>query len=103
MSSATYINLWECLTSLERKEERYEKEPLCRKVNPELLMALGRAERFYNQELSLEVTEQGWLIKILTCSVEQYGDSVEILIPKDHREPCQILKDRIGIREYHHA
>ena len=104
MSSATYINLWECLTSLERKERRYENDPVCRKVNPDLIIALGRSERFYNQELTLEVTEKGWLIKIITCSMDgdHCGDTVEFLVPKDYREPCQILKDRIGMREYHH-
>lgn len=96
----THINLWECLTNAERTARKYDTTP---RVTSEDLRTLGQAARFYRQELSVEVTEDGWLLRLFSCDVECYGDEVVILIPKDGREPVEVKKDRIGKREYHHG
>lgn len=99
MADQTHVNLWECLTSTERN---HRKDICGPKVTSELLMALGRSARFHMQEISLDVTEEGWQIKIFGCDPQDYGDEIIILIPKDATEPVKVRKDCIGRREYHH-
>lgn len=95
------VNLWECLTRCDSLNRRNESAP---NVPEGILEELHKCSRFYGQEIRLEPTEEGWKIRIEHCddSHLSYGSGVEILITKDHREPCRIIKDRIGIREYHH-
>lgn len=96
------VNLWECLTSCDRRSRRDDLSSPS--IHDELIVELGRAERLYNQEITLEPSELGWVVKIIHCDMDSSasGDGVEILIPKDCREPCKIIKDRVGIRQYNH-
>lgn len=97
---ADSINLWECLTAAERNHRKHDTGPA---VHDDQLTSLGRTARFHQQELSVEATEAGWVIRVFGCGVEQAGDEVVILIPSDVREPVRVQKDRVGQREYHHG
>lgn len=87
------INLWECLVALRNDSNKVVS----------LLEDLSRCTRWDGQELSLESSNAGWIIKVFSCYGEGYHDSIiEILIPKDNTKPAKILKDRNGRWEYHH-
>ena len=94
------VNLWEALTSLETIGRREEKYP--QRVFQEQLCELGKAARFHMQEITLEATEEGWLIKVFGCDSAADGFDIHILIPKDYRQPTKVIKDRYGRLEYHH-
>ena len=93
------INLWECLTRLESLNKK-DFQPI--KVTEEDLIALGRNTRTWHQELSLQSTAEGWVIRIFSCEPDCYGDEAVILIPSDHKEPIKVLKDRIGRITFSH-
>jgi len=94
----TKINLWECLTAAETNHRRDPEGARGPKVTTEDLTALGRAARLGGgQELSLEVTETGWLIKVFSCYEDGPSDAdITIAIPKDGRTPIKVLKDQFG-------
>lgn len=96
----THINLWEALTTLESRHARGEY--ISPKVTEEDIIALGTAGRWNGQELSLEASEEGWIIKVFSCYSEDFVTEVKILIPKDLNKPVKILKDRSGRVEFHH-
>lgn len=91
------INLWSAMTSIEASKESFAD-----RITSDDLRELGETARWHGQELSLQPTEEGWLIKVFSCFSEDGVTGIEILIPKDHREPTKILKDRNGSWEYHH-
>ena len=93
------INLWECLTRLESLNKKGDS-PV--KVSEDDLIALGKNTRTWHQELSLQATEKGWVIRVFSCEMDCYGDEVVILIPSDHKEPVKILKDTVGRITFSH-
>ena len=55
---------------------------------------LGEISRFYRQELSISVTDEGWLIRIFSC-IDSHDDpetqqKINILIPKDNQKAVKI-------------
>lgn len=99
MADTTYINLWEAMTNLESRNSRGEHTTP--KVTEDNMMALGQSARWGGQELAIQVTEEGWLIKIFSCYSDD-NTGIEILIPKKHLEPVKVVKDIDGHWEYHH-
>lgn len=92
------INLWEALTTLERRNAR--DECISPRVTEDDIRELSHSTRWNGQELSVGAVEEGWLIKVFSCYSEDVVTGIEILIPKDG--PVRVLKDRNGIIEYHH-
>lgn len=84
-----HINLWECLTSLHNL-------PASHSVTDELLQALGFSTRFHMQELTLMVTDDGWLIQVFSADSGLDPGKIEILIPKDYTKPVKVLEDTAG-------
>ena len=94
------INLWECLTSL---ESIHRRDKYCSpRVMDEDISALSLSSRYYGQELSVQATDEGWLIKVFSCYSDGCPEGIEILIPKDRLQPAKILLDRFGNTQYHH-
>ena len=100
MTERNYINLWSALVTLESQTTRGE-HPSTR-VTEDNLGELGRTARWNGQELSIEASDEGWVLKVFSCYSEGDGTEIKILIPKDWREPVKVLKDRTGRIEYHH-
>jgi hypothetical protein len=91
---AESINLWTALTAAEYNT-RKDIGPGPR-VSSQDLIDLGRSARFDMQELSLEATDDGWLIKLFPAQGEDYCGEVAILVPKDGLLPVRVLKDEVG-------
>lgn len=92
------INLWEAITAAEINHKKLMEGKDPRAYGPEVstdqVTALSRSARWSGQELSIEPTEEGWLIKVFSCY--DSVDGIEILIPKDHKLPAKIVLDRNG-------
>jgi len=95
------INLWSAMTTLESQNRRGEQ--LYPKVTDDDLRAFGWQARFYMQELNVQATDGGWLIRVFSCDMEGIGDEVILFVPKDALKPCEIRKDRCGRLEWHHS
>ncbi len=100
------INLWEAITASEHNHDKFDQglEPRCYgpKVTSDDVIELGNTGRWNGQELSLKATPEGWLIKVFSCYTEGDPDGVEILVPKDRKEPVKVLKDIVGRIAYQH-
>ena len=81
-------NLWEAIVKASHKEPAYEQ----------LARELGRSACLSYQEIGIVPSDKGWVIIINACNED---GEVEILIPKDRKEPVQILKDTRATSEYY--
>jgi hypothetical protein len=91
------INLWEAMTAAETNHRREPDTARGPQITSSDLADLGMAARFGGgQELSLQATDAGWVIKVFSCYGEGPQDDIEILIPKDGRTPVKIVRDRFG-------
>lgn len=88
------INLWEAMTAAETNHRREPETARGPEVTETDLQELSRSARFSGQELSLQATEQGWVLKVFSCDSDRVQDEIEILIPKDGIIPVKIVRDR---------
>lgn len=92
------INLWEAITAARTNHDKDSKgqEPRC--LGPRVVDSdvdgLSKSARWYGQELSVRATDEGWVITVFSCWDDRDECGIEILIPKDGKEPAKILKDR---------
>lgn len=86
------INLWESLANASWP----------RPNNLSALARLAQTARFgHGQQLSLEATDAGWVIKVFS----RYGpcnSGIEILIPEDGQTPVKIIRDNFGQKSHPH-
>lgn len=94
------VNLWCALTSCERQHSKDQYGPGPR-VTVDFIRELGRIGRFHMSEFGIRPSEDGWIIEIFGCDIDDHG-KIEILIPKDRKEAVKVLKDEIGARVYKH-
>lgn len=90
------INVWELLTAAEYTHRRHPDDARGPKITDADLGTLSAAGRFNGQELSLEATDAGWVIKVFSCYGEGPNNDIEILIPKDGRTPVKVVRDQWG-------
>jgi len=74
----TSKNLWDLLS----------KESCSNSAVDELHQRLQKTARIFQQELTLEATDDGWVIHI--HSADDIRDSLRIDIPKDRSEPIRM-------------
>jgi hypothetical protein len=72
------INLWELITSAAHHDDR----PGDHNINQQHLTDLAQSARFSGQELSIEATEDGWLIEVFSCYESKTDWSIQITILK---------------------
>lgn len=85
------------MTALRSYHHREPGEGRGPEVTSSDLTDLGKSARFCSgQELSLQATDAGWVIKVFSCYGEGPQDDITILIPKDGRIPVKVLKDQFG-------
>jgi hypothetical protein len=90
------INLWELMTAAETNHRREPDSARGPSITSSDLTDLGMAARLGGgQELTLQATDAGWVIKVFSCYGDR-DDNLEILIPKDGRAPVKVLQDRFG-------
>lgn len=101
MTERTNINLWSAMVTLESQTARGgHPHP---KVTEENLRELSHTARWGGQELSVEASDEGWIINVFSCYSEDGVTGIKILIPKQWNEPVKVLQDRNGRLEFHHV
>lgn len=81
------INLWEAISHLTQCKDRPASS---REQAGEIQAALGDASSMAGQELSLEATEDGWVIEVHSC---YESGKVRLLVPKDRGAKVRVLED----------
>lgn len=101
------INLWEAITASQQNSRLFDEGRELRALGPRVsgqdIDDLNKSARWNGQELSVTPNEDGWIIKVFSCYTDHSDQSgIEILIPKDSKQPVRVLKDRTGRISYHH-
>ena len=100
------INLWEAITAAESNRRRDEEGRATTALGPKVvendLIALSQSARWSGQEIDIKATNEGWLISVFSCYEIKNECSVQVLIPKDHNKPAQIVYDRNGQIQFMH-
>lgn len=97
MKELIRFNLWEGITHKSRCNNEVDFQ---REKYGEVLKALSASASMYQQEITIEVSEDGWIIEIHAAA--ETGKA-RILVPKDRNNEIKVLEDTRKDSEDHHT
>lgn len=81
----TEVNLWEGITAAASNRKAFDEDRPLKALGPKVTTAdlenLSKSARTNGQELSVEASEEGWIIKVFSCY--DTDNKISILIPKE--------------------
>lgn len=103
---AKYVQLWDLLTYLPIGSDEHVQikcEEQRRKGN-DVKRNLNKTARYHGQEFDLTVTDEGWEIRIFSCTGGEdlcdETDLVKLVIPKDRSKAIRVItKEGIELAE----
>jgi hypothetical protein len=87
-----YVNVWDLLTDIPTEPCRELLESR-RAQGQSVKDKMNASARIFGQEMSLEATDSGWVIKVFSCFTDKGGESPDLIrveIPKDRTQKIRV-------------